>query len=329
MAGGTPSRSPITSGSMRSGNLETVLRHLHTPGRRSRARLAQETGFSRSAMSSIIGELVQRGLVREGSAQRDGTVGRPGTDIEVTPGRVAGVGLEVSADHLALLVLDLAGEVLMKKLTPLPRSGAGEGTEVLLDAMAAQLREALALLDERSMLASGLPIAPPGVIDPHEGTVLLAPHLGWTDVPLRQELRRRLGPGCPAIDLENDAKLSALATAPPHVAHGVGDLVFLTGDVGVGAGIIAGGALVRGWSGLRHAVAPGRAVVPPVGVSPRARRPHPCRPLTWLVLRRLARLRQRSTPGRPPRTGPASRARRTATVAAPGPDDAGRCRRGR
>src|SRR5699024_3025278 len=97
---------------------------------------------------------------------------------------------------------------------------------------------------------AGGPVRPPGP-DGYDGAVVrFASNLGWADVPLGEELARRLGLDHPVLSLENDAKLSALAEAPRLARRGIVDLVYLTGDQGVGAGIIAGGRLIRGWSGF-------------------------------------------------------------------------------
>lgn len=239
---------PLDAATMRTSNLSLVLRHLHTSGDRTRARIAQETGLSKAATTSIIAELADRGLVREGASQRSGSRGRPGIEVGIAPGRAAGIGVEISVDYTAVVALDLAGTVLHRADAPHPD---GEGAEAVVDQVGAQLRAALAALDEAHVVPAGITIAPPGVIDYAQGAVRFAPNLGWVDLPLLEEVRRR----APAardlpIELENDAKLSALSSFPRHAARGVRDLVFLTGDVGVGAGIIANGQIVRGRSGF-------------------------------------------------------------------------------
>jgi predicted NBD/HSP70 family sugar kinase len=97
---------------------------------------------------------------------------------------------------------------------------------------------------------AGATIAPPGPVDYEGESVRFASNLGWSDVPLGHELAQRLGADLPPLSLENDAKLSALAEAPRLAQQGITDLVYLTGDIGVGAGIISDGNLIRGWSGF-------------------------------------------------------------------------------
>ncbi len=89
----------------------------------------------------------------------------------------------------------------------------------------------------------------PGVIKQPAGTVHLASNLGWRDVPLRSQLLQRLDADI-SLQVENDAKLAAVAEYRRYEDSDVRDLVYLSGDIGVGAGIIAAGQLMRGWSGF-------------------------------------------------------------------------------
>src|SRR5687768_10379068 len=82
-------------------NLALVLRHLRDAGPRSRARVAAETGLNKATVSSLVAELVERGLLAEGQLDRAGAVGRPGQIVEVDGRSVAGVGLELNVDYVA------------------------------------------------------------------------------------------------------------------------------------------------------------------------------------------------------------------------------------
>ncbi len=242
---------------MRSANMSLLLRVLRSRGGSSRAALAQETGLSKAAVTTLVGELAERGLVQEGRVERRGTVGRPGTEVRLDGRRVAGVGVELNVDYLAVCLRDLAGEVRFTSSIPMP-SQAGPGPDgarshppaLVIDRAARQVQEALDVAAAESLWIAGITVAPPGPIDYAASTVRFASTLGWEAVPLGEELARRLGPDHPELALENDAKLSALAEAPRLAQRGIEDLVYLTGDNGVGAGIIAEGRLIRGWSGF-------------------------------------------------------------------------------
>ncbi|WP_460938316.1 ROK family transcriptional regulator [Phycicoccus ginsengisoli] len=251
----TASRAPAATaggrfdqGQMRRANTALILRHLRAHGGRSRARLATETGLSKATMSSLIGDLVDRGLVREGELERAGSVGRPGLTVSLDGRDVVGVGLEVNVDYVAATAVDLRGTVVHEQLLPLdvPRLEPGAALAAVVDVLAPLLTR----LGGSGQVVVAVTIAAPGIIDYERGSVRFAPNLGWRDVVVVDALAGALGPAAPPVRIENDAKLAAVAEYHDLRDQQVEDLLFLTGDVGVGAGIVAGGHLVRGWSGF-------------------------------------------------------------------------------
>ncbi|WP_082556924.1 ROK family transcriptional regulator [Modestobacter sp. Leaf380] len=229
-----------TQGQVRSANLAAVLARLRDDGPRSRARLAADTGLTKATVSSLVGELVDRGLVADGALHRPGSVGRPGTLVELGGRGVCGVGVEVNVDYLAVLVLDLRGEVRAERRLALDVAGSPAGQ--VLDAVTTLVRAVLADVDATPV---GLTVAVPGSV---QGTVVAtAPNLpGWPGLDVAAGLA---GTGLP-VTVANDADLSALAewSAGPHAR--TPDLVYLTGEVGVGGGVVSGGRLLRGSTGL-------------------------------------------------------------------------------
>ncbi|WP_242653785.1 ROK family transcriptional regulator [Klenkia soli] len=223
---------------MRSANLAAVLACLRDDGPRSRAQLAAGTGLTKATVSSLVGELVDRGLVSEGGLLRPGSVGRPGTLVELAGRGTCGIGVEINVDYLAVLVLDVAGEVRRQARVALD-TAALEPAEVLARA------SAMTAAAHAEHPAVGVTVAFPGGV---QGSVVrTAPNLPrWVGTDVAAGFAELALP----VRVANDADLSALAewSAGPH-AH-VPDLVYLTGEVGVGGGVITGGQLLRGSTGL-------------------------------------------------------------------------------
>ena len=92
----------------------------------------------------------------------------------------------------------------------------------------------------------------------------MAPNLGWIDVGLRDALVDVFGDDVP-IDVANEADLAALAETRRGVAVGVRDVLFLSGEVGVGGGIIVDGAPFTGAAGYSGEV--GHMPINPAGLS--------------------------------------------------------------
>ncbi len=245
--GATGRQAPADQATVRRSNLGLVLRHLRDDGPRSRARIAQETGLNKATVSSLVAELVDRRLVTAGDVDRGGSVGRPGLIVHLDGRGVCGIGVELNVDYIAILVLDLRGDVLFEHRVALdvPELGA----ERTLDEVARLVDEGLSAAEARDAVPVGLTVAIPGLVRSVDGVVTYAPNLGWHDVPVLEGLVARIGPGCP-VRVENDANLSAIAEWTMGPERRTPDLVYLTGEVGVGGGLIVDGRLLRGAAGL-------------------------------------------------------------------------------
>lgn len=228
--------------------MSLVLRSLRSAGPRSRARLADETGLSKGTTSTLIADLGELGLVREDERERTGTVGRPGTTIALDGSRIYGIGMEINVDYLALTAVDLRGRTAHNAVVALDITATPIST--VLDQIAELLDTAIRRLRARDGLVVGIGIGAPGIVDLESGAVRFAPNLGWRGVAVAREITTRLGAGTPPIRMENDSKLGAVAEFSMRENQDIEDLLYLSADVGVGAGIVAGGHLMRGWSGF-------------------------------------------------------------------------------
>ncbi|MCO1581058.1 ROK family protein [Crossiella sp. SN42] len=232
---------------MRKANLALVLRALRADGPQSRARLARMTGLNKATMSSLVAELEQRRLVRLGAVV-GGAIGRPGQLVELRPRTVCGIGLEANVDYAAVAVLDLAGDLVLHRR--LPTDVTALGAEEAVDLLAGLAAEARRTVEAMGGWVAGVTAAVPGLVDVDNGVVRLAPNLRWRDAAVVEQLSARLDLPAGRIAVDNDANLSAVAEHVAGVAAGATDLLYLTGEVGVGGGVIADGRLLRGAAGF-------------------------------------------------------------------------------
>jgi predicted NBD/HSP70 family sugar kinase len=246
---GTPTRpgERADQSTVRHANLGTVLRHVAELGPCSRAAVAGGTGLTRGTVSSLVGELIELGLVRE-SAEPAGPrgIGRPGIAIELG-GTVAAIGLEVNVDYLAVCLEDVRGEVRFERRRE--RDNRGTAPAPVLDRLAELAREALAAAADGGMRVVGLGAAVPGLVRASTGTLLRAPNLGWSDVAIADELDARLGLTS-TIQVDNEANLAAVAEHWQGVAQDLASFVLLYGEIGVGGGIFVTDELFRGTHGF-------------------------------------------------------------------------------
>jgi predicted NBD/HSP70 family sugar kinase len=243
---------------MPSARLSLVLRQVRDGGPRSRARLAEDLGLTRSAASTAVAELEELGLVRSAGRERS-RVGRPGTAVELDGRAICGIGAEINVHHVAAIALDLAGEVVVEHRVALD---AGRlAVEEVLD----RLVELIERTDRDARAAGrrpvGCTVGVAGLVDRARQVVTFGPNLRWKDVPLGAELRSRLHLDVPVV-VENEGNLAAVAEALPGDPARQ-DVLVVFGEAGVGGGIVAGGRLLRGHQGYAGEL--GHMIVDPGG----------------------------------------------------------------
>jgi predicted NBD/HSP70 family sugar kinase len=120
----------------------------------------------------------------------------------------------------------------------------------VLDRLAEHARGALDAVRAEGLRPVGATVALPGLVDAGAGALLVAPNLDWTDVALVDELRDRLGGAAFPLAADNEANLAALAELWEGSARGFRDVLYVSGEIGVGGGIIVNGELFRGAAGF-------------------------------------------------------------------------------
>ena len=236
---------PARQTTVRRANLGIVLRHVAAAGTRSRAQVAAATGLTRGTVSSLVLELIDRELLHEtGETTSPRGIGRPGTALELSD-VVVGIGLEVNVDYVTVSVEDLTGTVRYGRR--INRDNRDSTPRHVLDRIGQAARDALEAAAAEGLRPAGVTVAVAGLVEEASGTVVLAPNMGWVDLPVAAELEARLG--LPVV-VENEANLAALAEHWTGAAVGIDDFVCVFGEVGVGGGIVLGGRLFRGTHGF-------------------------------------------------------------------------------
>ncbi|MFO7778595.1 MAG: ROK family transcriptional regulator [Nitriliruptoraceae bacterium] len=228
-------------------NRRSVLHAVASGAAVTRADLARLTGLTRPTISSLVDELSADGLV-----------------VELGPGISAGgkrptlLGIDLAARQV--IAIDASVRPFVGILADL--SGTEHATAVAADV--ADPTDALVGLIEELMAQATAPIAgvgigSPGLVD-EDGTVVEAPHLGWSDHPLRARLET-------ATDLPvwvaNDANAAALAEFGRLPSERDG-LVLVRIGKGIGAGLVLGARPHVGSSAAAGEI--GHLVVQPDGL---------------------------------------------------------------
>jgi predicted NBD/HSP70 family sugar kinase len=225
-------------------NLSLLLRLVAERGPVSRANLSAETGMTRATAGSLVGELIELGLVAETGSQGTSRPGRPGVLLELDGSKVLTIGIEIHIGYLRILVRDLAGrETLQRKVTV-----TANAIDDVIASVAEQINEAVATAHADGKKMIGAAIAVPGVVDVLDGTVVFAPNLGWNNVPLLARVRKLVAPSLELV-VDNEANLGTLAEFYEGAFAGAGSMAYVFAETGIGVGLMVNRTLWRGASG--------------------------------------------------------------------------------
>ncbi|MGC5171543.1 ROK family protein [Microbacterium sp. DT81.1] len=223
-------------------NLSKVLRLVHADGALPRSRITEATGLNRSTVASLVGELVDLQLVVERPPDPTRRVGRPSPIVDVDL-RTVVVAVNPEVDAVTFGVVALGGRVVHRERVEMDHIVSPEETAELVNATIGRWAEGE--LAGCRVVAIGLAV--PGIVRADDGLVRWAPHLEWSQAPLRALVEEATH--LPA-SVGNDASLGALAEHLFGAGRGVDDIVYLNGGAsGIGGGIIIGGASVGGAGG--------------------------------------------------------------------------------
>jgi predicted NBD/HSP70 family sugar kinase len=235
-----------SSSTIKSHNLRAILHILLRQGSVSRVRIARLTGLSTTTVTNLVAELLDHGLVVEdGLEQSNGprSVGRPRTALRLVPEARNAVGVHIGVGSITVAVTDLFARPLCRVSLdhPLERP-----VDDILDDVAGLVEEATARcqIDPNHVVGAG--IGASGLVDVQAGVNVLAPNLGWRDVPLRERLQARWDW---PVFVDNNVRAMALAESMFGQGQDVRVLAFVYARVGVGAGFIVDGEVYRGGAG--------------------------------------------------------------------------------
>jgi predicted NBD/HSP70 family sugar kinase len=200
--------------------------------------------LNRSTIRDLIGELIGLELVEEGPGIASSGPGRPSPVARTRPEGAVVLALELTVDSVAARTVGLGGRVYDEKREARPR-GRFSPEETIEDVTRLAAPLLAALPDEHRLVGVGIAVA--GVVRRSDGFVHLAPNLGWHDVALGDIAAAALG--IDRVMLANEADLGALGEYRRGAGVGVGHLIYVAGEVGIGTGIILNGSPMLGSAG--------------------------------------------------------------------------------
>lgn len=229
-----------TSKDIRNESRFMVLRSVYVRGTVTRAQISTDAGLSPATVTTLVGELVAEGILRE-AGQVSSHGGRPTATFQADPERGALLAVDVAETYVRVDLFDVS----LSRLD-VERVELAPGAQSIVT-VAEEIRGCTDRLLERhpdldgKVLGAGVSL--PGQVDPVQGVDVFAPNWGWHDVPILETLQQAL-----PVPVRIDNPLMALATG--ELWFGAGrrfrQFVAVNLGTGVGAGIIVDGQLLRG-----------------------------------------------------------------------------------
>jgi len=235
-----PSR--VVPSLLRQLNERSVLTALQSRGPLSRADICRHTGISGPTVTRVVAALIEAKLVEEEEPQQR-VVGRPGKIVRLARSGVSVLGLVVGTSHCELVAAGLDGridEAEDVRTFATPKRYA--------DLVSAAVRHARELMSKRKGTVLGMGISVPGLLNRREGLSIVSPNLHQLDGRnLGQDLSDRMQIDCAVLQ---ECHALCWAEQVYGEARDVPDFAMLDISEGLGLGVMQGGRILEGRSGL-------------------------------------------------------------------------------
>ncbi|MEM6637651.1 MAG: ROK family transcriptional regulator [Pseudomonadota bacterium] len=222
----------------RSHNRQVVLERVRKEGQIGRAEIARGSGLSTQAVSNIIADLLEDGLISE-QGRRAGMRGLPPVQYGLNPGGGFAIGIEIRPDAVFAAVIDLCGRPMATRRYALSETDLDGVTRTVCAITQDVTRDAK--VPEGRILGAGIvmpgPFGPTGL----SGTGSELPI--FYDVSPADWFQDALD--LPVV-VENDANAAAVAERMSGVAKDLETYAFLYFGNGLGLGVVQNGRLVTG-----------------------------------------------------------------------------------
>ncbi len=221
-------------------NERQVLRAIQTHGALSRAEVSRRSGITPPTVSKAVEALISAHFLEEDSP--DVAFGRPAKKLRMATSAIQVLGLVIDAGECRAVSTGLDGVIHPGRTRAFPTP---DTYEKLIEQTVYHLNH---FLQNPNVKTLGIGISIPGLVDYRQSRGLLSPN-----VPITNE-------HSPLHDIENHLDIPCVLVHEPHAlclaeryfgnARGLDDFAMLDVSTGVGLGVMSGGRLLSGQSGL-------------------------------------------------------------------------------
>ncbi|GGJ43434.1 ROK family transcriptional regulator [Deinococcus roseus] len=204
---------------------------LHHP--LSRADIARKTGLTLQAVSNIVAELADQGIV-EVLGKKHGGRGQPSVQLQLRPDGAYSIGLHLDRDHVMGLILDLSGQVRHRVVHDIKYPHPHSTVPLLLEMV--QMFKTLPGVDAQRIWGVGMAL--PAPVESERGLLLSPANFpGWDGFAFREELQQHFQL---PLFLENDATAAAIGERWYGAGREHQDFFYIYFGLGIGGGMLLG-----------------------------------------------------------------------------------------
>ncbi|WP_066400791.1 ROK family protein [Cytobacillus eiseniae] len=222
-------------------NKALVLQIIREKEQISRADIAQVSGLNKATVSLLVSELLEEELTFE-SGPGVSSGGRRPVILHFNKEAGYTIGVDIGVNYVLCVLTDLKGTIIIEKNQLVNRTPYSGIISIIQDMIQSLINE----MPSSKYGVVGIGVGVPGIVN-KEGTVLLAPNLGWTNIQLKTDLERLFH--IPVI-IENEAKAGAVGEQQFGSGQDFQNIIYISAGIGIGVGIIFNNQLYQGKNGF-------------------------------------------------------------------------------
>ncbi|MDT8862781.1 ROK family protein [Alkalihalobacillus sp. MEB130] len=207
----------------------------------SRADLANLTGLNKGTVSSLVNELLEEQLILE-SGPGVSSGGRRPVMLLFNQSAGYSIGIDIGVNYVLAILTDLQGNICNEKLIKVQNPTFEQTLEILFNV----IDDLIAAMPQSPYGVVGIGIGVPGTVS-RTGEILLAPNLKWKNVDLQSVIEERYNI---PVKLKNEANAGAYGEKKFGAGKECNNIVYISGGIGIGVGLILNGKLYKGHNGL-------------------------------------------------------------------------------
>ena len=237
--------SPVASELLSKINERRVLEFVQRNGPASRAVMARGSGMSAPTVSKAVVSLIRNGFLEETEASEAG-FGRPGKLLQLSEHKANVLGVVIDAETCWIGSARLDGAVAEEQSISFPTP---KSYDDLLQAVINGLGAITGhVKDDLSERFRGVGLSVPGLFNSRVGETVMSPNLHLLDGQrLASDLSIEIGLQCIALQ---ESHALCVGERMYGAARGMNDFAMLDVSTGLGLGIVSGGHLLTGNSGM-------------------------------------------------------------------------------